>query len=539
MVAFFLIILPLLTGLIAFFLKEEKVVKSFAFLSSLATLAVSILGLTLMKAEENLQFTAQWMQPIGSSFSLRLDGMGQLLCLLTAISYPLVFLGSWNASYKRPNNFFALMLLAQAGLMGVFLATDALVFYFFWELALIPMYFLSSQWGGERRIPVTFKFFIYTFVGSVLMLIGILYIQSKTVSHSFSLNAFYVVELSSKAQSWLFWLFFLAFAIKMPVFPFHTWQPDTYEQSPTPTTMILSGVMVKMGLLGLLRWLLPVFPIASYVWGDVVMSLAVTGIVYASLIAIRQDDIKRLVAYSSIAHIGLMCAAIFAENKSGMQGVMLQMFNHGINIIGLWIIVEIIERRFGTRKMSELGGLAQKAPVMAIFFVIIALANIALPLTNAFAGEFLMFNGLMNAKSNYYLWFTVLAGLGIILAAVYTLNMIRRIFYGEVNELTAVATDLKLNEKLALGIIVGLIFWMGVYPQVLSCCLKNSQHFRPGWLRKYNLFAPSKVVHRGTHPEYLFQAICCQYIFVIVFQLQHNQGDKNNNRINHSRLLYN
>jgi len=225
--------------------------------------------------------------------------------------------------------------------------------------------------------------------------------------------------------------------------------------------------MVKMGLLGLLRWLLPVFPIASYVWGDVVMSLAVTGIVYASLIAIRQDDIKRLVAYSSIAHIGLMCAAIFAENKSGMQGVMLQMFNHGINIIGLWIIVEIIERRFGTRKMSELGGLAQKAPVMAIFFVIIALANIALPLTNAFAGEFLMFNGLMNAKSNYYLWFTVLAGLGIILAAVYTLNMIRRIFYGEVNELTAVATDLKLNEKLALGIIVGLIFWMGVYPQVL------------------------------------------------------------------------
>jgi len=265
MVAFFLIILPLLTGLIAFSLKEEKVVKSFAFLSSLATLAVSVLGLTLMNAGENLQFTAQWMQPIGSSFSLKLDGMGQLLCLLTAISYPLVFLGSWNASYKKPNNFFALMLLAQAGLMGVFLATDALVFYFFWELALIPMYFLSSQWGGEKRIPVTFKFFIYTFVGSVLMLIGILYIQSKTVSHSFSLNAFYVVELSSKAQSWLFWLFFLAFAIKMPVFPFHTWQPDTYEQSPTPTTMILSGVMVKMGLLGLLRWLLPVFPIASYV----------------------------------------------------------------------------------------------------------------------------------------------------------------------------------------------------------------------------------------------------------------------------------
>jgi len=467
MVAFVLIFLPLLTGLLAFFIKEEKLVKGFAFLSSLATLTVSLLGLTLFKAEEHLQFTAQWMQPLGSSFSLKLDGMGQLLCLLTAISYPLVFLGSWNSTYKKPNNFFALMLLAQAGLMGVFLAMDALLFYFFWELALIPMYFLCSQWGGERRIQVTFKFFIYTFIGSVLMLIGILYLQSKTPDHSFSLRAFHNLELTTKTQSWLFWLFFLAFAIKMPVFPFHTWQPDTYEQSPTATTMILSGVMVKMGLLGLLRWLLPVLPIASYVWGDVVMSLSIIGIVYASLIAIRQDDIKRLVAYSSIAHIGLMCAAIFAENKSGMQGVLLQMFNHGINIIGLWIIVEIIERRFGTRKISELGGLAQKAPAMAIFFVIIALANIALPLTNAFAGEFLMFNGLLNAKSNYYLWFTVFAGLGIILAAVYTLNMIRKVFYGEVNTITAAATDLKLNEKLALGIIVVLIFWIGVYPQAM------------------------------------------------------------------------
>jgi len=467
MIAFFLIFLPLLTGLLAFFIKEEKLIKGFAFMSVLAILVVSVLGLTLFKAEENLQFTAQWMQPLGSSFSLKLDGMGQLLCFLTAVAYPLVFLGSWNSTYKKPNNFFALMLLSQAGLMGVFLAMDALLFYFFWELALIPMYFLCSQWGGEKRIQVTFKFFIYTFVGSVLMLIGILYLQSKTPDHSFSLRAFNNLELSTKTQSWVFWLFFLAFAIKMPVFPFHTWQPDTYEQSPTATTMILSGVMVKMGLLGLLRWLLPVLPIASYVWGDVVMSLSIIGIIYASLIAIRQDDIKRLVAYSSIAHIGLMCAAIFAENKSGMQGVLLQMFNHGINIIGLWIIVEIIERRFGTRKISELGGLAQKAPAMAIFFVIIALANIALPLTNAFAGEFLMFNGLLNAKSNYYLWFTVFAGLGIILAAVYTLNMIRKVFYGEVNTITAGATDLKLNEKLALGIIVVLIFWIGVYPQAI------------------------------------------------------------------------
>jgi len=467
MIPVLLILIPLFTGLAAFFIKDEKAVRSWSLFSVIATLTVSILGLISLKADKNLYYQIDWMQTLGSSFSVKMDGLGQLLCLLTAISYLVILIGTWSTQYKNSKNFFALMLLAQAGLMGVFVSFDALLFYFFWELALIPMYFLCSQWGGVNRIKVTFKFFIYTFIGSVLMLIGILFLQSNTPDHSFALQSFYNLDLSSKTQSLVFWLFFFAFAIKMPIFPFHTWQPDTYEQSPTATTMVLSGVMVKMGLIGLLRWLLPITPIASYAWGDVVMSLSITGIIYASLIAIRQDDIKRLVAYSSIAHIGLMCAAVFAENKSGMQGVMLQMFNHGINIIGLWIIVEIIERRFGTRKMSELGGLAQKAPAMAIFFVIIALANIALPLTNSFAGEFLMFNGILNVKSQYYVLFIVFAGLGIILAAVYTLNMIRKIFYGEINVNTVSITDLQLNEKLALAIIVALIFWIGIYPQTM------------------------------------------------------------------------
>jgi len=394
--------------------------------------------------------------------------MGQLLCVLNAVAFPLIFLSTWHSSYKKANNFFALMLLSQAGMMGVFLAMDALLFYFFWELALIPVYFLCSQWGGEKRIAVTFKFFIYTFLGSLLMLIGILYVYSQTPEHSFSIESFYKTgaALSGKDQTWLFWLFFIAFAVKMPIFPFHTWQPDTYEQAPTATTMVLSGVMVKMGVLGLIRWLLPVFPVASYSWGDVASSMAVIGMIYASLIAIKQDDIKRLVAYSSIAHIGLMCVAIFSENKLGMQGVMIQMFNHGINIIGLWIVVELIERQFGTRKLSELSGLAQKAPAMAILFVIIALANIALPLTNAFVGEFLMFSGIFGSGvTKYNVWFTVLAGICIILAAIYTLNLIRKVFYGDTVALTATAKDINLNEKLALAVIVALIFWMGVYPQ--------------------------------------------------------------------------
>ena len=465
MIPVLLILIPLIAGLASFFLKNDRSLRSWVLFSSFITLAVSILGLTVLKDAKYLAHHSEWMQALGSSFSVKLDGMGQLLCLLNAVAYPLVILATWNSKYKKPNNFFALMLLAQAGMMGVFLATDALLFYFFWELALIPMYFLCSQWGGEKRIAVTFKFFIYTFVGSLLMLTGILYIFSNTADHSFSIDSFYAVALSKKEQSFVFWLVFVAFAIKMPIFPLHTWQPDTYEQAPTATTMILSGVMVKMGLFGLLRWLFPVLPFASYQWGDFITPLALIGMVYASLIAIRQDDLKRLVAYSSIAHIGLMCAAAFAQNASGLQGLMVQMFNHGINIIGLWIIVELIERQFGTRKISELGGLAQKAPAMAILLVIVALANIALPLTNAFPGEFLMFNGIFGSQTKYNVWFTVLAGLGIILGAVYTLNMIRRVFYGNTNELTAATQDIKWNEKLALGIIVIIIFFFGIYPQ--------------------------------------------------------------------------
>ena len=466
MIPVLLILVPLLTGLVTFFLKNEKSIRSWTLFSSLGTLTVSLLGLTLLKEDKYLYQQCEWLQSLGSSFSVKLDGMGQLLCLLNAVAYPLIFISTWNSSYKKSNNFFALMLLAQAGMMGVFVAMDALLFYFFWELALIPMYFLCSQWGGEKRIAVTFKFFIYTFIGSLLMLIGILYIYSHSPTHSFDIASFYQVNISPKQQQFVFWLFFAAFAIKMPIFPFHTWQPDTYEQAPTATTMVLSGVMVKMGVFGVIRWLLPVVPVAAFQWGDVVTTMAIIGMIYASLIAIQQDDLKRLVAYSSIAHIGLMCAAIFAENQSGMQGVMIQMFNHGINIIGLWIVVELIERQFGTRKISELGGLAQKAPAMAILFVIVALANIALPLTNAFAGEFLMFNGIFNSLvTKYSVWFTAFAGISIILAAVYTLNMIRKVFYGNINELTASVQDLRLNEKLALGIIVVLIFFIGVYPQ--------------------------------------------------------------------------
>ncbi|MGZ8537616.1 MAG: complex I subunit 4 family protein [Flavisolibacter sp.] len=484
MIVLSLFLVPLIGGLLSFFMKNDKTVRLWALFISLVTLFLSIAGNVFLKSPDNLSFTTEWMGNLGSSFSLKLDGLSQILCLLTAVAYPIIFLSTWKTNYHKPNNFFALMLLTQAGLMGVFTATDALLFYFFWELALIPVYFLCSGWGGERRIPVTFKFFIYTFAGSVLMLVGLIYLYNQTPEHSFSIEAFYNLKLSGSTQNWLFWVMLIAFAVKMPIFPLHTWQPDTYEQSPTAVTMVLSGIMVKMGLFGLIRWVWPIFPNAFHDWGDVVMSAAVIGVIYSSIIAIQQDDVKRMIAYSSIAHMGIMVMAVFSENQTGMHGVTMQMFNHGINIIGLWIVVELIERQYGTRKLSELGGLAQKAPALATFLVIIALGNVALPLTNAFVGEFLMFNGIWNSLSLYRILFTVLAGLSIILGAVYTLNMIQKIFFGNTNTITESARDIYSIEKLALTVIVLVILVFGIYPQPL---LTMTEGFVTEFLKSVNI----------------------------------------------------
>ncbi len=478
-----LILLPLLAGITCFIAGRESSAKSIAIFSSLLILGISVATLFYSDDKKYLSYNNVnyiWLKYIGANYYIGLDGTGRLLTFLTALGFPLIFLATARNKFKSASSFYGLMMLSQAGLMGVFCAYDALTFYFFWELALVPVYFLCSKWGGERRIQATFKFFVYTFAGSLLMLIGIIYVYLHTgprtfedgtiTAHSFSLSSFYNAALSAPEQNWLFWLFLVAFAIKMPIFPFHTWQPDTYDQSPTPVTMVLSGIMVKMGLFGVIRWLIPVFPAATIHFSNIVIILSIIGIIYASCIAMVQDNVKRLVAYSSIAHIGLMCAAIFAMNQVSVQGVMLQMFNHGINIIGLWIVVDLIERQTGIKNISQMGGLAQKAPALTILLVIIALANIALPLTNAFAGEFLMFSGLYN----YNGWYAAAAGIGIILSAVYTLNMIQKIFYGNTNSITGLVKDIAWNERLALVLIVCIIFIIGVYPQPVIDLTKDA-----------------------------------------------------------------
>jgi len=453
------LLLPFLTAIVLLFVKKDNLATNTAIAASLATLVVAVFA-AFNKVEA---FDMAWLPSLNSRFTLQVDGLAKILILLTAISFPAIFIATATNNYKEKNKFLSLLLFTQAGLMGVFLAGDALLFYFFWELALIPVYFLCSIWGGEKRIAITFKFFIYTFLGSLFMLIGILFLNAHTAEHSFSIQAFMHASLTSGQQITAFALFFIAFAIKMPIFPLHTWQPDTYEQSPTAVTMVMSAVMVKMGLYGLLRWLLPLFPVAFAAHTHVVVFLSVVGILYASFIAIRQDDIKRLIAYSSIAHIGLMNAAIFTNTGIAIQGALIQLFSHGINVLGLWIIADILEQQTGTRSMQQMGGLAKKQPTLAILLVGFALANIAMPLTNAFVGEFLMFNGLFILNP----WIAAFAGISIVLAAIYTLNMVQKVAYGEISEKISNMPASNKPAQAVLIILLIIVFVTGVYPQPL------------------------------------------------------------------------
>lgn len=305
------------------------------------------------------------------------------------------------------------------------------------------------------------KFFVYTIAGSLFMLLGIIYLYLQNPLNNFDIQAFYSLELDAMHQGYIFWAFFIAFAIKMPIFPFHTWQPDTYTEAPAAGTMLLSGIMLKMGIYGVIRWLLPIAPLGVQDWGSIAMILSLIGILYASVIAFTQKNAKRLVAYSSIGHVGLISAGIFALNVQGMQGAMIQMLSHGINVIGLFFVLDIIFSRLKTNKIAELGGLAKVAPQLAIVFLIIVFGTVALPGTNGFIGEFLLLIGVYQ----YNLWAALLAGLTIIFGAVYMLRMYQNMMLGQTNSLTINFTDIKGTEKLVLYIICALIIVLGVYPK--------------------------------------------------------------------------
>lgn len=461
-----LIVIPLILGIINFSIKGAGA-KQFALVSATVTLIIALIASCNFLQGEQLSFNANWIASLGATFSLSTGSMSILMVLLTAIVFFITIVAQQNKPLEEEHRFYGLMQLGQAGLMGVFLANDLLLFYFFWELALIPIYFLSSQWGGEKRVKITFKFFVYTFLGSLILLAGIIYLYLLTPSQSFDINTIIATgkSLSSQTQIVLFVMFFIAFAIKMPIFPFHTWQPDAYEQSLTPITIVLSALMVKMGLYAVAKWILPVFPEGVSYWADTVIVLALIGLVYGSLLAIVQTDIKRLIAYSSVAHIALMCIGLFVDTKAAYDGLIVQMFNHGINIAGMWLIVNMIETRYGTRNMKELGGMASAAPYMTIALVIIAFANIALPLTNGFIGEFMLFHGIFSSANPNHIIYMAIAGLGIILGAIYTLNMVQKVAYGPDKELAI--SDMNKNEWVSMIIVVAMIIAIGVYPTLI------------------------------------------------------------------------
>ena len=458
-----LIFLPLAGAIItAFAGKSAKIVSTVISVVSLG-LALFIACNFIPNASTQFEANLPWIADLGIRFHAGIDGISMLVVLLTNLLIPIIILSSYRHDYKNPSAFYALILFMQAGLLLVFTAMDAFLFYIGWEAALIPIYFICAFWGGKDRVRINMKFFVYTIAGSLFMLMGIIYLYLQNPAHNFDIQAFYALNLDSAQQGWIFWAFFIAFAIKMPIFPFHTWQPDTYTAAPTQGTMLLSGIMLKMGIYGVIRWLLPIVPSGVQDWSCLAMVLSIIGIVYASLIAFTQRDAKRLVAYSSIAHVGLISAGIFALNQQGMQGAMVQMLSHGINVVGLFFVLDIIFSRTKTLKIEELGGIAKVAPQLAITFLIIVLGTVALPGTNGFIGEFLLLMGVYD----YGIWAAAIAGLTIIFGAVYMLRMYQNVMLGKTNELTITFTDIKGTEKLVLYIICALIIILGVYPKPL------------------------------------------------------------------------
>ncbi len=409
-----------------------------------------------------------WIPGIGVSYHLGVDGISVLLILLTTLLGAIAILSSWTAVKERVRQYYVFLLLLQTGMLGVFCALDMFLFYVFWEVMLVPMYFLIGIWGGQRRMYAAIKFFLYTLVGSVVMLLGILalYFHSKTIpafaqTGSFDVTDWYQMGIPPDLQFWVFWAFFLGFAIKVPMFPFHTWLPDAHVEAPTAGSVILAGVLLKMGTYGFVRFSLPLLPQATLNAVPYVAALAIIGIVYAGLVTLVQKDMKKLIAYSSVSHLGFCMLGMFALSPLGIQGSVLQMINHGLSTGGLFLIVGLIYERRHTRQIADFGGLAHVMPVYATFTLIIFLASMGLPMLNGFVGEMMI---LLAAFAENRMW-AYWAVSGIVLGAAYLLWLYQRVFWGQVtHDENKKLVDLNWRELATLIPLVLLCFWIGLYP---------------------------------------------------------------------------
>jgi NADH-quinone oxidoreductase subunit M len=406
-----------------------------------------------------------WIGSLGIAYSLGVDGISLSLVVLTTFLSPLALLEAWHSVETKVKEFAVCMLLLETGMLGVFLALDVFLFFIFWEAMLIPMYFLIGIWGGPRRIYATVKFVLYTMAGSALMLVGILTLYVLNAQHSgtpsFNLFDLYRLPLSLGWQKLLFLSFFFSFAIKVPLFPFHTWLPDAHVEAPTAGSVILAGVLLKMGTYGLIRFCLPLFPQASVVYAPYISILAVIGIIYGALVAMVQPDAKKLIAYSSVSHLGFVVLGIFTGTMAGLQGSILQMVNHGLSTGALFLLVGMMYERRHTRLIADYGGLWRQVPIFAVFFLVVMFSSIGLPGLNGFVGEFLILLGTFETRRV----FAVLAALGIILGAVYMLWLYQRMVFGEItHEENRRLTDLGGREIALLVPIIVLMFWIGIYP---------------------------------------------------------------------------
>ena len=444
-----------------------------ALIATVATFAVSLLllrGVGLTGAEFGFEENVSWIGSIRARYHVGVDGVSLWLVLLTTLLMPISVLSSWTAIHKRQLTYYVFLLILESAMIGVFVSLDLLLFYLFFEASLVPMFFLIGIWGGERRIYSAVKFFIYTAVGSLLMLVGIiaLYFIYQSFDYATILQAMSANPLTEQAEFWLFLAFALAFCIKVPLFPFHTWLPDAHTEAPTAGSVILAGVLLKMGTYGLLRFNLALFPGAARAWAPVIIVLAVIGIIYGALVAMVQPDVKRLVAYSSVSHMGFVVLGLFSFTELGMQGALYQMLNHGVSTGALFLFVGFIYERRHTRMISEFGGLATPMPWFSTLFVIASLSSVGLPFLNGFVGEFLILIGMWTSRAVSQAWIvTMLAATGVIWAAVYMLWMLQRVVFGKItNPENARLSDLNNRE---IGLLLPLMFlmiFMGVYPRV-------------------------------------------------------------------------
>jgi NADH-quinone oxidoreductase subunit M len=444
-----------------------------ALVVTVATFVVSLLllrGVGASGAEFRFEENVNWIGSIGARYHVGADGVSLWLVLLTTLLMPIAVLSSWTSITKRPLAYYTFLLILESAMIGVFVSLDLLLFYLFFEASLIPMFFLIGIWGGERRIYAAIKFFIYTAVGSLLMLVGIivLYFTYHTFDYPTLLQAIMASPLVPKSEFWLFVAFALAFCIKVPLVPFHTWLPDAHTEAPTAGSVILAGVLLKMGTYGLLRFNLALFPGASRWWAPWIIILAVIGIIYGALVAMVQPDVKRLVAYSSVSHMGFVVLGLFSFTELGMQGALYQMLSHGVSTGALFLFVGFIYERRHTRMISEFGGLATPMPWFSTLFVIASLSSIGLPFLNGFVGEFLILIGTWTSSLVPYSWIiTMLAATGVIWAAVYMLWMLQRVVFGDVtNPENAKLQDLNSRELGLLVPLMLLMLFMGVYPRV-------------------------------------------------------------------------